>query len=109
MDPVSWDMHGWYCGTPLLGCYFDAAYSLGFFLEAEAAVELVGSSEGERATWEMLSDDDGAFLISTLSREEPEGGEQVGELYTVEVRGEKLLSYNYYYGILLEAATAIVW
>ena len=71
--------------------------------------ELVGSSEGERATWEMLSDDDGAFLISTLSREEPEGGEQVGELYTVEVRGEKLLSYNYYYGILLEAATAIVW
>ena len=56
----------------------------------------------------MLSDDDGAFLISTLSREEPEGGEQVGELYTVEVRGEKLLSYNYY-GILLEAATAIVW
>ena len=30
----------------------------------------------------MLSDDDGAFLISTLSREEPEGGEQVGELYT---------------------------
>jgi len=44
----------------------------------------------------MLSDDDGAFLISTLSREEPEGGEQVGELYTVEVRGEKLLSYNYY-------------
>ena len=57
---------------------------------------LVGSSEGERATCEMLSDDDGAFLISTLSREEPEGGEQVGELYTVEVRGEKLLSYNYY-------------
>ena len=28
MDPISGDMHGWYCGTPLLGCYLDAAYSL---------------------------------------------------------------------------------